>query len=119
MYFLYFSIHQKANSNLRYPPLQNLALVEKPAEHRVGRVLSFFSSRRIWDSPTPSPVGKCAPPFGSGGGAQSLAREGVGESHFRGGDINSGTLYIYVLCAAETQTSIRLARHFLVGAPSY
>jgi hypothetical protein len=25
-------------------------------------VLSFFSSRRIWDSPNPSPAGECAPP---------------------------------------------------------
>jgi hypothetical protein len=39
--------------------------------HRVARVLSFFSSRRNFDSLTPSPVGECVcppPPFGSGGG---------------------------------------------------
>ncbi len=30
--------------------------------HRVGRVLSFFSSRRNWDSPNPSPAGECVPP---------------------------------------------------------
>jgi len=37
--------------------------------HRVGRVLSFFSSRRNWDSPTPLSAGECAPPpFGGGGG---------------------------------------------------
>ena len=31
-------------------------------------LLSFFSSRWNWDSPTPSPAGECAPsPFGSGG----------------------------------------------------
>jgi hypothetical protein len=35
--------------------------------HRVGRVLSFFSSRRNWDSPTPSAAGECAPPLWSGG----------------------------------------------------
>ncbi len=29
--------------------------------HRVGRVLSFFSSRRNLDSPNPSPAGECAP----------------------------------------------------------
>ena len=29
--------------------------------HRVGRVLCFFSSRRKWDSPNPSPAGECAP----------------------------------------------------------
>jgi hypothetical protein len=37
-------------------------------KHRVGRELSFFSSRRNWDSPNPSPAGERAlPPFGSGG----------------------------------------------------
>jgi hypothetical protein len=59
--------------------------------HRVDRVLSFFSSRRNWDSPTPSPAG-------SGRRAHSLAREGLGESQFRRGDIHFGTIYIYVLC---------------------
>ncbi len=56
--------------------------------HRVGRVPSFFSSRRNWDPhpPNPSPEGECAPPLlvpGGGaprnmflGGAHSLAREG-------------------------------------------
>ncbi len=64
----------------------------------VGRVLSFFSNRRNWDSPNPSPAGECAPPppLVPGGGAHSLAREGVGESQFRRGDIHYGTLYIHV-----------------------
>ncbi len=67
--------------------------------HRVGRVLSFFSSRRDWDSPNPSSAGECAPPPPvPGGGAHSLAREGMGESQFRLGDIHCGTLYISVLC---------------------
>ncbi len=35
--------------------------------HRVGRVLSIFSSRRNWDAPNPSPAGECVPPPGSGG----------------------------------------------------
>ncbi len=30
--------------------------------HIVGRVLSFFSSRRNWDSSNPSPAGECVPP---------------------------------------------------------
>jgi hypothetical protein len=30
--------------------------------HKVGRVVSFFSSRRNWDSPNPSPAGECPPP---------------------------------------------------------
>jgi hypothetical protein len=65
--------------------------------HRVGRVLSFLSSPRSCDSPNPSPAGECAPPP-LGGGANSLARERLGESQFRRGDIHWGTLYIYVLC---------------------
>jgi hypothetical protein len=58
-------------------------------DHRVGRVLSFFSSRRNWDSPKLSPAGECAPlpPF-LGGGAHSLAREGLGESQCRPGTMS-------------------------------
>jgi hypothetical protein len=61
--------------------------------HKVGRLLSFFSSRRNWDPH--SPAGECAPPFGSGGGAHSLAREGVGESLFRRGDIHTYTVALH------------------------
>ncbi len=68
--------------------------------HRVVRELSFFSSRRNWDSPNPSPAGECAPTaLVPGGGAHSLARKGVVESQFQRGYINCGTLYIYELCA--------------------
>ncbi len=61
----------------------------------------LFSSRRNLDSPNPSHAGECAPPTPRfwGGGAHSLARERLGESQFRRGDIHCGTLYIYVLCA--------------------
>ncbi len=63
-------------------------------------MVSFFSSRRNWDSPNPSPAGECAPPpppLVPGGGAYSLTRERVGDSQFRRGDIHCGTLHIYVL----------------------
>ncbi len=60
--------------------------------HRVGRVLSFFSCRRNWDSPIPSTAGECAPPTFGSGGPHSLAGEGVGESQFRPGDIHCDTL---------------------------
>jgi hypothetical protein len=33
------------------------------AHHRIDRVLSFFSSRWNWDSPTPSPAGECVCPL--------------------------------------------------------
>jgi hypothetical protein len=70
-----------------------------------GRILLFapsrqsdklVSSRRSWDSPNPSPPGECAPPLVRGGWAHSLAREGVGESQSRRGDIHRGTLYIII-----------------------
>jgi hypothetical protein len=40
-------------------------------------VLKFFSSRRNWDSPNPSPAGECAqPPLVLGGGAHSRRERG-------------------------------------------
>ncbi len=76
--------------------------------HRVGRELSFFYSRRNWDSPIPSPAGECAPhPLVQGWEAHShsLAGEGLGESQFRRGDIHCGTLYsvhtVYVSTLCE------------------
>jgi hypothetical protein len=55
----------------------------------------LFSSRRHWDSPNPSPTGECAPsPLVPGGGAHSLAREGLGESQFRRWDIYCGTYFV-------------------------
>ncbi len=45
--------------------------------HRVDRVLGFFSSHPNWDSPNPSPADKCVTPFGPGG-IQSLVCDGVG-----------------------------------------
>jgi hypothetical protein len=63
-----------------------------PANHKVGRVLGLFYSRRNWDSPTPSPAGECvSPPLG----AHSLVGEGG-----RGG---GGVL---ILTRAHTYTSI-------------
>ncbi len=49
--------------------------------------------------PTPHPQASMPPhPLVPGGGALSLAREGVGESQFQRGDIHCGTLYIRTLC---------------------
>ncbi len=61
--------------------------------HRVGRVLSFFSSRRNWDSPTPP-----SHPLVRRGRAHSLVGEGLGESQLRRGDIHCGThkVLIYI-----------------------
>jgi hypothetical protein len=46
--------------------------------NRVGRVLSFFSSRRNWDSPTPNPAGESPPPLVRGGGHTRLRERGEG-----------------------------------------
>ncbi len=48
--------------------------------HRVGRVLSFFSSRRNWDSPNPAPAGECAPPPRFWGEGHTRGRERGWES---------------------------------------
>ncbi len=51
------------------------------------------------DSPSPLAAGECAPPpFGpwGGGGAQSLAGEGLGESQFIRGDIHCAVLYMCI-----------------------
>jgi hypothetical protein len=64
----------------------------------------LFSSRRIGTLPQPLTRRRvCLPsPRFWGGGAHSLAREGAGESQFRRGYINCGTLYTYIriLCFA-------------------
>ncbi len=63
-------------------------------EHRAGRVLSFFSSRRNWDSPNPSPAGECAPlPLVPGGG-HTLWRERGWESP----NSDEGTYAYIVVC---------------------
>jgi hypothetical protein len=70
--------------------------------HRVGRVLKFSPVVAIGTPPTPHPRASCAPsPLVPGGGAHSLAREGLGESQFRRGDVHCGTIYIYVLCGCR------------------
>ncbi len=66
--------------------------------HRVGRVLSFLSSRRNWDFPNSSPAGECAPP--RFWGRVTLAGErGVGRVPIPArGHTLWYSLYIYVLC---------------------
>ncbi len=74
-------------------------------DHRVDRVLIFFSIRPNWDSPIPSPAGERVPPplVQGGGGTHSLAGEEVGGSQFWRGDRHCDTLvkYMYVLCDVD------------------
>ncbi len=46
--------------------------------HRVGSLLSLFSSRRNWDLPTPHPQMSVPPPFGSGGRGTLAGDRGAG-----------------------------------------
>ncbi len=63
-------------------------------DHRVGRVLSFFSSRRNWDSPNHSAAGDCAPtPLWFWGEGNTRWRERGWESP----NCDEGT-YTVVLC---------------------
>jgi len=69
--------------------------------HRVGRVLSFSSSRWNWDSPTPHPPASVPLPPGFGGRGTLADERGVGRVPIRRGDIHCGTfyfLYIRTLC---------------------
>ncbi len=66
--------------------------------HRVGRVLGFFSSRPNWDSPTPSPTGEGVPPFlvGGGGVIHTRLREwGWGEVPIPTRNTDTVVLYMY------------------------
>jgi len=82
----------------KFKNVSNLLILRQT--HRVGRVLGFFSSRWNWDSPDPPVLG---------GGTHTLAREGLGDSQFRWGDIHCGTLYItyFVLQTLATILNFR------------
>ncbi len=75
--------------------------------HRVGRVLSFFFSRRNWDSPLPRRR-ICTPRPGSGGRGTLAGERGVGESQFRRGY----SLYLRTLCIHRSDhTFIQQRKH--------
>ncbi len=76
--------------------------------HRVGRVLSFFSSRRGWDSPTPRQQASVPPPPLVGREGHTRWREkGWQSPNSDEGTFTCGTLFIYVLCGL----SYRPANH--------
>jgi hypothetical protein len=81
-----------------------------------GRAWYVRSQSRHWQSANlflrspesglPQPLTRrwvCPPLLVQGGGAHSLAREGVGEFQFRRRDIHCGTLYIYLLSVYDPQ----------------
>ncbi len=83
-------------------PLPTTSPHSQRARQSQSRVLSFFSSRRNWDSLNPSPAaaGECVPipPVPGGGGRGTLAGErGVGRVPIPTRDIHYVILYIYLL----------------------
>jgi hypothetical protein len=77
------------------------------ASHRVGRVLSFISSRRNWDSPHPSPAGECGPPFGSGGRGTLAGERGGWESPNSDEGTYTVVLYIYMLFVLPVHRNLK------------
>jgi hypothetical protein len=69
-------------------------VVTKIPSHRVGRVLSFFPVVGIGTPQTPHPQASVPPPPVLGGGAHSLAREGLGES--RNSDEGTYTVVLFI-----------------------
>ncbi len=68
--------------------------------HRVDRVLSFFSSRRNWDSPAPSPALEVPPLWFRGGGATlACGRGGGGPIPTRGPTL----FYQCILCGSVSR----------------
>ncbi len=72
-----------------------------------------------------TPSGKCAspPPPLARRGAHWLPRKGVGESQFRRGDIQCGTLYLYVLCVwaclGDTEPSSKIKMYCILLFPHF
>ncbi len=96
-----FKFHEISVSNTSSSFVSSIHSFE---HHRVGRVLSFFSSRRTWDSPNPSPAGECAPPpHRFWGERHTLAGErGVGRVPIpTRGHTLWYSLYVRTLCTAH------------------
>ncbi len=64
------------SSFLIYDEIFRLPSEGNISAHRVGTVLSFFSSRRYWDSPNPTPAGECGCPWSGGRGTLAGERGG-------------------------------------------
>jgi hypothetical protein len=98
---------QAATGSVWVLPVISLLLTNT---HRVGRVLSIFSSRRNWDSPNPSPAGKRPPHFGSGGRGTLAGEKGGGRVPIpTRGHTLWYSIYIYVLCANTVYRGCGLA----------
>jgi hypothetical protein len=75
--------------------------------YRIGRVLSFFSSRQNWESPNPSPAGECSP--GSGGRGTLAGEKGGGRVPIptRVHTLWYSTVYMCVLCGTVSVEAMK------------
>ncbi len=78
------------------------------SDHRVDRVLGFFSSCPNCDSPTPTPPGECVPPL-VGGDTHLRERGGVANS-----DEGTDTVELWVFVCGPTCHLFTL--HCIAGA---
>ncbi len=81
-------------------------------------MISFFSSRRYWDSPTPLAAGECAPPpFGPGGGEGGhtrLRERGWGSPNSDEGTLKRGLIYsVHSAFCSSIPASSKTSRHTL------
>jgi hypothetical protein len=85
--------------------------------HKVGRVLSFFFSRRNWDSPKPSPEGVCAlPPLVLGGRGTLAGERGGGRVPIpTRGHTLWYSLYICTLWEALSNTKLNFCRESVLA----
>jgi hypothetical protein len=76
-----------------------------PNPQSIGRVLSFFSSRRNWESSNPSPASEYAPPPGSGGRGTLAGERGFGGVPIptRGHTRMLYSLYIYTYFVTKSK----------------
>jgi hypothetical protein len=72
-------------------------------DHRLGRVLIFFSSRRNWNSPQPLTRRRmCPPPFGTGGRGTLAGVRGSGRVLIpTRGHTLWYSIYIYIFCVYD------------------
>jgi hypothetical protein len=81
-----------------YRSIEMAERLVKGQDHRVDRLLGFFSSRPNWDHPLSHPQASVSPPLWFLGEAYSLGGEGVWGSQFGRGDRHCRTLSINELC---------------------
>ncbi len=100
-----FIDHKTFNNCRKFKEKVNVWLPMHCCNHRVGRVLSFFSSRRNWDPPPPHPRASVAPPPLVPGGGEARLRERGWESPNSDEETYTAVLFIYMYFVAATVPS--------------